>query len=118
VTDGAKIITWLIRKNTANEALRTIFEEVQLAMWVPAHRIAAEEGFGYMHETVRTVDAEELAELQAAKSDVVTEEMSRAALKAAADAVHMVTGKWYDNQSDDLEELPIYTIGHGPDEEG
>jgi len=112
VTDGSKVTTWTVRKNTGNETLRTILEELQLAMWVPMHRMAQEEGFGYMHEEVRTVDAEELAGLQA---DKVTEEMSKAALKAKADAVAAKGGDWW--QKDSYEDDLVYTIGHGGEPE-
>lgn len=109
VTDGPKEITWIIRKNTDNEALRQIFEEVQLAMWLPRHRWSEEEEYG-MQDIEGFEDAK-----QPRLVDEVTEEMSKAALKAKADAVSAKGGAWW--QKDSYEDDLVYTIGHGADEE-
>jgi len=110
VTDGAKETTWRIRKTTSNDTLREVFEELQMAMW---------EGKP-LQERVRTVDAEELAELQKAWEDrsstavqATTEEASRAA--QAAHVAQLSRGaKWFDNDDEEsafVATLPDYDSG-------
>ena len=110
VTDGAKETTWRIRKTTSNDTLREVFEELQMAMW---------EGKP-LQESVRTVDAEELAELQKAWEDrsstavqATTEEASRAA--QAAQVAQLSRGaKWFDNDDEEsafVATLPDYDSG-------
>jgi hypothetical protein len=113
IADGDRKTEWVLRKSTPADKLKGFLGEMILEL-NDGYTVTLPEGLKPFTEWVRTVDAEELAELQA---DKVTEEMSKAALKAKADAVHMNTGKWYDNQANDLEELPIYTIGHGGEAE-
>lgn len=110
VADGPKVTTWTIRKTTGQEALRQIFEEIQLAMW--EHRPFA--------ESMSTIDAEELASLRAQKgtqsvSDEIhefsepdeAERASRAALAAKAQAA--VWTSWGDTE--DLEFKPLAVEG-------
>jgi len=110
VEDGDKKTEWKIRKSTNHEVLRETFEGIQLALW---------EGYP-MREMVRTVDAEELAELQKAweeKSSTAvqanTEEASRAA-QAARVAQLTSTAKWYEDDDEEsmfVAALPDYDTG-------
>lgn len=103
VTDGAKETIWKIRKNTDNEVLRQIFEELQLAMWVSGWKMAEEEPWAGMpmRETVRTVDDVELAEIQ-----VDSERASRAA-QAARVAQLNIGAKWFEADDDETYGIPI-----------
>ena len=110
VEDGDKKTEWKIRKSTNHEVLRETFEGVQLALW---------EGYP-MREMVRTVDAEELAELQKAWEErsstavqATTEEDSRAA-QAALVAKLNVNAKWYEDDDEEsmfVAMLPDYDTG-------
>lgn len=107
VTDGAKETTWKIRKTAKAEDLRTILEEMQLALWEPSSnkdwaRIAPNTP---MIENVRTVGAEELEELRRYNRYETTEEASRAAQAAAVKQLE-VGAKWFDVE-DDTYSMPI-----------
>lgn len=105
VTDGAKETTWKIRKSTKNEDLRQILEEMQLALWIPSWEPI--EPTTPMLERVRTVDAEELAELQRYKAvQADTEEASRAAQAARVRQLN-IGAKWFEADDDDTYGIPI-----------
>lgn len=105
VTDGAKETTWRVRKSTKNEDLRQILEEMQLALWIPSWEPISESK--PMLETVRTVDAEELAELQRYQPvQANTEEASRAA-QARQVAKLTQSAKWFEADEDDSYGMPI-----------
>jgi len=119
VTDGAKETTWKLRKNMKIENLRMTLEEMQLALWEPkglsdveellrlAKRNAEEFGAKPMLERVRTVDAEELAELQRYKAvQADSEEASRAA-QAAQVAKLNLNSRWFDVDEDEIYGIPI-----------
>jgi hypothetical protein len=105
VTDGAKETTWKIRKTTRLEDIRVMLEEIQLALWDPSgwHPEAAKP----MLEEARTVDAEELAELQRYQpTRETTEEASRAA-QAARVAKLNIGAKWFEADDDETYGIPI-----------
>lgn len=108
VTDGAKETTWKIRKTTKPEVLRQTLEEMQLALWEPHMDnwgpIAPTKP---MLEAVRTVDAEELAELQRYKAvQAESEEASRAAQAARVRELN-IGAKWFEADEDDTYGIPI-----------
>jgi hypothetical protein len=109
VTDGAKETTWKIRKSTKTEDLRTILEEMQLALWEPGgpNSWGPIEPTVPMLEAVRTVDAEELAELQRYKAvQASSEEASRAAQAAYVDKLN-IGAKWFEADEDETYGIPI-----------
>lgn len=113
VTDGAKETTWKLRKTMKTEDVRTALEEMQLALWEPSSdnswaRVAPNTP---MIENVRTVDAEELAELQRYKHYETSEEESRAAQAAAVRALN-ISAKWFDTE-DDTYGMPIPDFDSG-----
>lgn len=108
VTDGAKETTWKLRKTTKLEDIRTMLEEMQLALWEPGGpngwaKIAPNTP---MIESVRTVDAEELAELQRYRHYETSEEASRAA-QAAEVARLSIGAKWFEADDDETYGIPI-----------
>lgn len=108
VTDGAKETTWKLRKSTDNETIRTILEELQLAMWVPGWKMSEEEPWTGkpMFEAARTVDAEELAELRRYQHNETSEEASRAAQAAYVDKLN-INAKWFEADDDETYGIPI-----------
>jgi hypothetical protein len=113
VTDGAKETTWKIRKSTKIEDLRTMLEEMQLALWDSTNldqRYVEEyvpQWTGKpMIESVRTVDAEELAELQRYQHNETSEEESRAAQAAEARRFE-IGARWFDVDDDETYGIPI-----------
>lgn len=115
VTDGAKETTWRIRKNQGSTVWIKIFSEVVGALgtfyeepeWEP---LAATKP---LLETVRTVDAEELAELQGYRTiQADSEEASRAA-QARQVAKLTRTAKWFEADEDDSYSLPIPDFDSG-----
>jgi hypothetical protein len=118
VTDGAKETTWKLRKNMKTESLRMTLEEMQLALWEPkglsdveellrlAKRNAEEFEAKPLLETARTVDAEELAELQRYRHYETSEEESRAA-QAAEVARLNISAKWFDVDDSETYAMPI-----------
>lgn len=115
VTDGAKETTWRLRKNQGSTVWIKIFSEVVGALdtyyeepeWEP---IAATKP---MLETVRTVDAEELAELQRYQPiQADSEEASRAA-QAREVAKLTRTAKWFETDEDDVYNVDIPSYDDG-----
>ena len=98
VTDGAKETTWKIRKTAKADDLRQIFEEIQLALWVPTWEPITDTK--PMFEAVRTVDAEELAELQRYKAVQATSEEASRAAQAARVAQLNIGAKWFEAEDD------------------
>lgn len=98
VADGAKETTWKIRKTAKADDLRQIFEEIQLALWVPTWEPIT--GTKPMFEAVRTVDAEELAELQRYKAVQATSEEASRAAQAARVAQLNIGAKWFEAEDD------------------
>ena len=101
VTDGPKETTWKIRKTTKPEVLRQTLEEMQLALWEPHMDnwgpIAPTKP---MLEAVRTVDAEELAELQRYHHHETSEEASRAAQAREVQRLN-IGAKWFEADDDE-----------------
>lgn len=109
VTDGAKETTWKLRKSTSTESLRTILEEMQLALWEPGgpNGWAPIEPTKPMFEAGHQPDAEELAEPQVHRGyDLITEEDSRAA-QAAYVAKLNQSAQWFNATEDDGYGIPI-----------
>lgn len=108
VTDGAKETTWKVRKSTKTEDLRTMLEEMQLALWEPGgpNGWPEIEPTVPMFERVRTVDAEELAELQRYQHNETSEEASRAAQAAEVRRLE-IGAKWFDVDDDETYSIPI-----------
>jgi hypothetical protein len=117
VTDGAKETTWKLRKTSKLEDIRTMLEEMQLALWEPKAdntswaRIAPNTP---MIESVRTVDAEELIELQRQYpgSHETSEEDSRAAQAETVAALQRNAG-WMNVDEDEIYtvQIPDYDTG-------
>lgn len=105
VTDGAKETTWKIRKTMKAEDLRQVLEEMQLALWEPSWEpILATKP---MLETARTVDEEELLELQRYQGvQASSEEASRAAQAARVRELN-IGAKWFEADDDDTYGVPI-----------
>lgn len=107
ITDGPKETTWKIRKTTKPEVLRQTLEEMQLALWEPHMDnwgpIAPTKP---MLEAVRTVDAEELAELQRYHHNETSEEASRAAQAAEVRRLN-ISAKWFEADDDETYGMPI-----------
>lgn len=107
ITDGPKETTWKIRKTTKPEVLRQTLEEMQLALWEP-HM----DNYGPiaptkpMLEAVRTVDAEELAELQRYHHNETSEEASRAAQAREVQRLN-IGAKWFETDDDETYGIPI-----------
>lgn len=119
ITEGDRKTEWTLRKNTSREKLIKMFSEMleELGMYDI-------EGFGaakqprFMAETVRTVDAEELAELQRAWEDksgisiqATTEEGSMEALRARAAQVSAGAKWWPEDEDESIAFLPDYDAG-------
>lgn len=110
VEDGDKKTEWKIRKNSSHSSLREMFEEIEVALMgaTPVHW----EGKP-MLETVRTVDAEELAELRRyAAVQAESEEASRAAQARQVAALN-IGAKWFEADEDDTYgvSIPDYDTG-------
>lgn len=104
VTDGAKETTWKIRKGMLSGQLITVFNEVLNSLW--ESEPAPWDGKP-MLEAVRTVDAEELAELQRYRPvQADSEEASRAA-QARRVAQLNVGAKWFEDLDDETYGVPI-----------
>lgn len=127
VTDGAKETTWKIRKNMKLEDVSQTLEDMWVALQggktlgelaqelVPPVGAAVPWDGRPMLEAVRTVDAEELAELQRYKTvQADSEEASRAA-QAARVAQLNVGAKWFEAEDDiypfDSVQVPDYDTG-------
>lgn len=111
ITDGPKETTWKIRKTTKPEVLRQTLEEMQLALWEPhmdnyGPIQPAKPMFEPWIEPVRTVDAEELAELQRYQHHETSEEASRAAQAAYVDKLN-INAKWFEADDDETYGMPI-----------
>lgn len=108
VTDGAKETTWKIRKTSKVEDLRGMFEEIESAlMGTELPRWTGKPMFEPWVEDARTVDAEELAELQryqAVQAD--SEEASRAAQAARVRQLN-IGAKWFETDDDETYGIPI-----------
>lgn len=111
VTDGAKETTWKLRKTTKTEDLRRMFEEIEMAL------LGAEQpkvwDFKPMLEAARTVDAEELAELQRYQGiQATSEEASRAAQAREVQRLN-IGAKWFEADEDETYgiQIPDYDSG-------
>jgi hypothetical protein len=108
VTDGAKETTWKLRKNMNAEDHILVFGQVLeslLAQPIPLAVHRAE--FKPMIEAVRTVDAEELAELQRYQGVQATSEEASRAAQAALVAKLNIGAKWYEADDDETYGIPI-----------
>lgn len=108
VTDGAKETTWKIRKNQGSGVWIKIFSEIlnSLEDLVPApwDEILPTRP---MLETARTVDEEELLELQRYQGvQASSEEASRAAQAARVRELN-IGAKWFEADDDDTYGVPI-----------
>lgn len=108
ITDGPKETTWKIRKTAKAEDLRTILEEMQLALWEPSSnkdwvRVAPNTP---MFETAHTVDAEELEELRRYNHYETSEEASRAAQAREVQRLN-IGAKWFEADDDETYGIPI-----------
>jgi hypothetical protein len=109
VTDGAKETTWKLRKNMKLEDIRIALEEMHAGLTDP---VSAGTGWARiapntpMFESARTVDAEELAELQRYRHYETSEEESRAA-QAAEVARLNISAKWFDVDDSETYGIPI-----------
>jgi len=112
VTDGDKTTTWTVKPRQQNNTICNMLQEVASALWDRADWDLEKNRWDGvpMIETVRTVDAEELAELQQKKP--ITEEESRQALAAKAAKV-LANANWFDREDDNYESLELRTIGKG-----
>ena len=107
ITDGPKETTWKIRKTTKPEVLRQTLEEMQLALWEPHMDIWGPiTPTKPLLEADRTVDAEELAELQRYQHNETSEESSRAAQAAYVDKLN-INAKWFETDDDETYGIPI-----------
>jgi hypothetical protein len=105
VTDGAKESTWKLRKNMDAMTHLKILGDVLDSLWVHEEP-PAWDGMP-MLEAVRTVDAEELAELQRYKAlQVESEEASRAAQAARVRELN-IGAKWFEADDDETYGIPI-----------
>lgn len=107
ITDGPKETTWKIRKTTKPEDLRQVLEEMQLALWEPhMDNYGPIQPTKPMFEAVRTVDAEELAELQRYQHNETSEEASRAAQAREVQRLN-IGAKWFEADDDETYGIPI-----------
>lgn len=105
VTDGAKVTTWRLRKTAKAEEHRVTFEEIEQAL-MGANLVPKWTGKP-MIEGVRTVDAEELAELRWYQGvQAESEEASRAA-QAREVARLNIGAKWFEADDDETYGIPI-----------
>lgn len=111
ITDGDRETTWKVRKNTTTEKLQEVFTEMLFELGSDASKVW---DYPPMVESVRTVDAEELAELRGTPGQATTEEASKAALAAKAASVSAAGGNFWRNFKDTDDR--VYEIGHGGDE--
>lgn len=108
IADGPKETTWKIRKTTKPEVLRQTLEEMQLALWEPhMDRYPAIEPTIPMFEAVRTVDAEELAQLQGYAALAATSEEESRALQAREVQRLNIGAKWFEADDDETYGIPI-----------
>lgn len=118
VTDGAKETTWKIRKTAPLADVSQVFEDVWLALQdtetvadlanrlIPHMEAPVWDGKP-MLETARTVDAEELAELQRYQAvQANSEEASRAAQAARVRGLN-IGAKWFETDEDETYGIPI-----------
>ena len=115
VTDGIKETTWIIRKATKIEDVQTALEE--MVGTISIHYQTAKtwdkdydpypDSFKLWRETVRTVDEEELEQIQ-------TEAESRKAL--ADKAAKAQAGAWFSNADNDVDDLPFMVPNQKDDE--
>jgi hypothetical protein len=108
ITDGDRETTWKIRKNTSIDKVRMIFDEMTDELGATNVELHSWEWAGTpMPETVRTVDAEELAELQGYQPIQETSEEASRAAQAARVAKLNIGAKWFEADDDETYGIPI-----------
>lgn len=117
VTDGAKETTWKLRKNMSLGDVSQAVEDIWLALQ-DTKTVAdlADQLMPHMDyeivptrpmlEAVRTVDAEELAELQRYQHNETSEEASRAAQAREVQRLN-IGAKWFEADDDETYGIPI-----------
>lgn len=107
IADGDRETTWKLTKNTTHARLARIFSEMSFIMdGIATGRYGATADFKPMLEGGRTVDAEELAELQRYQHNETSEEASRAAQAAAVRQLN-IGAKWFEADDDETYSIPI-----------
>lgn len=107
VTDGAKETTWKLRKNmTQADHIVTFGQILESLLENSTPMTIGRAEYKPMIESVRTVDAEELAELQRYDRYETTEEASRAAQAAEVRRLN-IGAKWFEADDDETYGIPI-----------
>ena len=114
VADGDKTTTWTVKPRQQNNTICNTLQEVASALWDRADWDLEKNRWDSppprpMVELVRTVDAEEFAEL---KKQPITEEESRQALAAKAAKV-LANANWFEREDDAYEDLEVKVMGKG-----
>lgn len=113
VTDGAKETTWKLRKNmTQTDHIVTFGQILEALLDNSTPMTIGRAEYKPMIESVRTVDAEELAELRSISTSEITEEASKEALNARVGQLK-ANAHWMDADDDDIYtvEIPDYDSG-------
>lgn len=118
VTDGAKETTWKLRKTTSLVDVSQAIEDIWLALQdtetvaelanrlIPHMDPPVWDGKP-MFEAARTVDAEELAQLQGYEALAATSEEESRALQARRVRDLNIGAKWFEADDDDIYTVPI-----------
>jgi hypothetical protein len=107
VTAGAKETTWKLRKNMGPQDYIVVFGQIlESLLDNSAPMTIGRAEYKPMIESVRTVDAEELAELQRYQHNETSEEASRAAQAAEARRFE-IGARWFEVDEDETYGIPI-----------